>query len=168
MFGNIAALAPLLAAVVAICLAALIWRPVRRARREALVGQARQSFRIRREGLEAHFVRLASASGRPRGYRWVDCEFDNSVAFARNRRDGSISAFVGVTVCFEPAPDEADDALDSSFVDPEGSTATSYRRAGTAVFHHRSGHWSADGRVVFNLGPLQAIEHFRSEYESVA
>ena len=27
--------------------------------------------------------------------------------------------------------------------------------------------WSTDGRVLFNLNPLQAIEHFRKELEVV-
>ena len=54
--------------------------PFLRARRAARsVQQARETFHRRREWLEARFLSLAEKSGKPRGLRWVDCEFDDHV-----------------------------------------------------------------------------------------
>ena len=33
-------------------------------------------------------------------------------------------------------------------------------RSATAVFAHRRGAWTTEGRVVFNLEPNEALEHF--------
>jgi hypothetical protein len=35
------------------------------------------------------------------------------------------------------------------------------------VFHLEGSDWGTDGRVLFNLNPTQAIEHFRQELEVV-
>ncbi len=164
-------IAPMAVLAISLALVLVLWRPLRRSRQEARLREARDTFRLRREALEAKFVKLASCSGKPRGLVWADCEFENPVAFARNRRDGSISAFVGVSVTFEPELDPHEAPLDHGPLgdDPaDDDEPSSYERAGTAVFHHHSGRWSTDGRVVFNLAPIQAIQHFRSEYESVA
>jgi hypothetical protein len=40
-------------------------------------------------------------------------------------------------------------------------------RAASAIFLLDGEDWSTDGRVLFNLNPLQAIEHFRQELEVV-
>ena len=76
-----------------------VWWARRRHARS--LSHARESFRLRREWLEAEFVTRATASGKPRGLRWVDCDFDDDVAFARDRRTGRYRALVGVTIRFE-------------------------------------------------------------------
>ncbi len=40
-------------------------------------------------------------------------------------------------------------------------------RAATAVFRFDGNDWTTDGRAIFNLNPLQAIEHFQHELETV-
>ncbi len=76
-------------------------RPRRRLQLEkAQFQSARRQFPLRREWLEARFLTLATQSGLPRGLAWGDCEFDNDVAFARERVSGELRALVGVTISF--------------------------------------------------------------------
>ena len=119
--------------------------------------QQRQEFQLRREWLEARFLTLASQSGRPRGLAWVDCEFDNPVAFARDRSSGALRALVAVTIRFE--------AVEGGGM--EDVEAVSNLRAATAVFRWHGNQWEADGRAIFNLNPAQAIKHFQHELETV-
>src|SRR5262245_55600299 len=81
--------------------AALVWRPVRSALREGQYARARKDFHKQRERLEAKFLKLASHGGKPRGLRWVECDFEDDVTYARDRRSGDLSAFVAVTIAFE-------------------------------------------------------------------
>ncbi len=77
------------------------WRPYWGLRQEKMLIRARREFHLRREGLEAHFVQRAANSGKPRGLRWVDCDFDDDVTYARDRHSGRLSAFVATTISFE-------------------------------------------------------------------
>jgi hypothetical protein len=47
--------------------------------------RAIRAFKIEREVLEAKFFDLASRRGKPRGLRWLDCDWQNSVTFGRDR-----------------------------------------------------------------------------------
>jgi hypothetical protein len=132
----------------------LAWRPIRSAMRQAQLARARKDFHRQREWLEAKFLELASASGKPRGLRWTDCDFDDD---ARDRRTGELSAFVAVTIAFE--------AIEGG--DMEGVEAVGNLRAATAVFRCSKNRWYTDGRAVFNLNPTEAIAHFRDDLEIV-
>lgn len=123
----------------------------------ARVRQARAQFSLRREWLEARFLALAARSGKPRGLEWVDCEFDSSVRFARDRDSGQLRALVGVTISFEAT-------VGGGMEDVE---AVGNLRAATAVFKCEDGVWSTEGRAIFNLSPEQAIKHFEHELELV-
>jgi len=139
--------------------AVAIWRiRVRPARREAAVAQARVDFQRRREHLEAKFLHLAANSGKPRGLEWVHCEFDNGVAFARERTSDDLAAFVGVTISFEAIPGGGMEEVE----------AVGNLRAATAVFRYRDGRWETDGRTIFNLNPTEAIHRFGSQLEPLA
>lgn len=137
--------------------AALVWRPVRSALREGQLVRARKDFHRQRERLEARFLKLASHSGKPRGLRWVECEFEDDVAYARDRRSGDLSAFVAVTISFE--------AIEGGLM--EGVDAVGNQRAATAVFRFSDGAWNTDGRAIFNLNPTEAIAYFQ-DFEMVA
>jgi hypothetical protein len=126
-------------------------RPSREARDAQKFELQRRSFHRERERVEAKFVELASSSGKPRGLRWKDCDFEDGVAYARDRRSGELCAFVAVTVSFE--------AIEGGGM--EEVEAVGNLRAATAVFRHKDQHWSTDGRVIFNLKPVQAIAHFQ-------
>ena len=119
--------------------------------------RARKLFHLRREWLEARFFTLAASSGKPRGLEWVDCDFENPVSFARDRHTGRLRALVGVTVRFR--------AIDGGGMEDNPNVGN--LRAASAIFLLDGEDWSTDGRVLFNLNPLQAIEHFRQELEVV-
>ena len=63
--------------------------------------RARKRFREQRERLEARFFDLAAASGKPRGLRWTDIDFEDEVCFARDRDRGHLLALVAATISFE-------------------------------------------------------------------
>ncbi|MCA9120159.1 MAG: hypothetical protein H6822_23895 [Planctomycetaceae bacterium] len=119
--------------------------------------RARETFQIRREWLEADFVTRAESSGKPRGLRWMHCDFDDNVCFARDRRTGRYRALVGVTISFE--------AIEGGGM--EDVEAVSNLRAATVVFRLDGPEWNADGRALFNLNPTEAIEHYHNDLETV-
>jgi hypothetical protein len=142
---------------VAVLAAAVMWRPIRNRKREAQVARARQDFHRVRERLEAKFLQLASESGKPRGLEWTNCDFENEVVYARDRRTGELSAFVGVTISFEAVAGGG----------MEDVEAVGNLRAATAVFRIDHGHWATDGRAIFNLNPTEAVRHFQNELELI-
>jgi hypothetical protein len=116
---------------------------------------AKELFHRRREWLEADFLSLASASGRPRRLSWAGCDFANEVAFARDRSSGELRALVAVTISF--APNESGGLDDIS--------AETTHRAATSVFRFDGQRWTTDGRAVFNLNPEETIRRYRHELE---
>ena len=123
----------------------------------AVTEKAREEFRIRREWLEAEFVKQASRSGKPRGLAWADCDFENEVCFARDRVSGELRALVAVTIRFEAIVGGGMEHVE----------AVSNLRSATAVFLYSHSHWHTDGRAVFNLSPHETIRHFAHELEPV-
>lgn len=141
-----------------VALAAVIWHAVtwhmRRVQR-ARLRLAKALFRRRREWLEAEFLSLASATGKPRSVLWAGCEFEDAVAFARDRHTGQIRALVGVTIGLTPAEGQSFGQFD----------AEPAQREATAVFHFDGQRWMTDGRAVFNLNPEETIRRYRHELE---
>ena len=117
--------------------------------------QARARFLGQREHLEAAFFDAAAASGKPRGLRWKNCEWEREVAFALERQTGQLTALVAVTVQFE--------AVAGS--DMEGHDQVERLRNATAVFLFSGGRWHTHGRAVFNLNPEEVLTHFKNLYE---
>ncbi len=134
-----------------------LWPLVHSRLRSKFFARAKQRFFRRREWLEARFLTLAEQSGKPRGLRWANCEFDNPVSFARDRTSGHLRALVGVTIQFEAV-------VGGGMEDVE---AVSNLRAATAVFRLDGPEWETDGRAYFNLSPAQTIEHYHQELETV-
>lgn len=145
------------AALLLVVLGAVLWRPMRAARFAAAYTRARQEFHRQREWLEVRFFEAAARSGRPRGLTWTNCDFDDDVAYARDRHTFALSAFVGVTISFE--------AIKGGLM--EDVEAVGNLRAATAVFSLVRGQWTTAGRAIFNLNPTEAIAHFESELELV-
>lgn len=135
----------------------LAWRPLRSWGREVQVERARELFRLQRERLEAKFFTAAAATGKPRGLRWKDCNFENAVELARDRKSGELLALVPVTIQFE--------AIEGG--DMEGLPAVGMPRNATAVFFIQRGQWLTVGKAVFNMNPGEALEHFKNQYERV-
>jgi hypothetical protein len=142
---------------VALVVTVLCWRPLRRFGKQVQVERASESFRLQRERLEAQFVLTASATGKPRGLLWKDCQFDGAAEFVRDRHTGEIAALVGVTIQFEAIPGG----------DMEGLPAVDNLRNASAVFFFHRGQWQTVGKAVFNMNPDEAIEHFKNQYERV-
>ncbi len=119
--------------------------------------QAKKDFHAQREYLEARFVELTGASGKPRGLAWEECDFDDDVAYARDRHTNALSALVAVTVRFS--------AIEGGGM--EDVEAVDNLRAATAVFHWRDGRWATEGRVLFNMNPSEAIHYYKADLELV-
>ena len=128
-----------------------------RRRREEALKRARSEFYLRREWLEAEFLSLAKSRGLPRGLDWVDCDFDDGVAFARDRMTRELRALVAVTIRFEAIPGGG----------MEDVEAVGNLRAATVVFRYAQNKWVADGRALFNVDPDEAIQRYRNELETV-
>jgi hypothetical protein len=138
-------------------LAALLYRPARRLLRDIEFERARELFLLQRERLEAKFFELASATGKPKGLQWEDCDFQSPVSFVRDRGSGQLSAFVEVTIRFT--------AVEGGGM--EHVQAVGNLRNATAVFHYHHGQWGTGGRALFNMNPTEAIQHFQAQFEPV-
>lgn len=135
----------------------LIAPPLARRWRKREYDRAVRDFRMRRELLEAKFYDLARMQGRPRGLRWIDCDWQSDVRFARDRQTGLLTAFVAVNIQFEAEP--GSDMVDVAHV------ATV--RDAAALFHYRAGAWGTGGRALFNMNPNDAVERLSGQYELV-
>jgi hypothetical protein len=122
------------------------------------VERARELFVLQRERLEARFMTAAASTGKPRGLRWIDCDFESEIQMAREMQSGQLVALVPVTIKFE--------AIEGS--DMEDLPAVGNLRNASAVFFFQRGQWLTIGKAVFNLNPLEVIEHFKNQYERIA
>ena len=144
------------AAAVAVVIAVfLIVSPIQAAMRDSRLADARRDFHVQREWLEAKFVTLAGVRLKPDAPRWLDCEFDNDVAYVRNRSTKELAAFVAITVTVQE---------DASL----GSDESPSLRSGTAVFRFELGRWKTDGTAMLNLSPFEAVRFYRNDFEIVA
>jgi hypothetical protein len=144
--------------VLGLAAAVLLGRRLFHFGREASAARARELFKLQRERLEAQFLSAAAATGKPRGLRWVECQWEDNVTFVRERQTAHIAALVGVTIQFEAIPGS----------DMEGHSEVGNLRNASAVFFFQSGHWHTVGKAIFNMNPDEALEHFRNQYEPLA
>jgi hypothetical protein len=135
----------------------LAWRPLRRLGGAIQIERGRELFLLQRERLQPLFLPAAAATGKPRGLRWKECVFGEEVAFARDRHSRQLLALVAVAIQFE--------AVEGS--DMEDNPNVAYQRHGSAVFFFQGGHWLTSGKAVFNMSPIEALQHFQSQYEQV-
>ena len=135
----------------------LAWPRWRRRRETGRLAHACKLFHLRREWLEADFVTVGSRAIKPHGLQWSDCDFEDEAAFATDRSTRQLRAFVAVTVYFRTTEGG----------EMESGRGSTKQRDATAVFHFDGRRWLTDGRAIFNLNPLEAIEHFQHELEMV-
>ena len=133
-------------------------RPLRLARQAEKLARAQRDFHRQREQLEAKFFDHVSSSGKPRGLRWKDVDFDDDVIYARDRQNGQLKALVAIEVSFE--------AIDGGGM--EEVEAVSNVRSATAEFLYDSTRWYTQGRVYFNLAPNAAVKYLSNDLEMVA
>jgi len=143
--------------VCGVLVAALVWGPLKKRRQAREMQRAMQAFKIQRELLEAKFFDLARSLGKPRGLRWIDCDWLDSVTFARDLNDGLLTAFLAVNISFE--------AIEGG--DMEDVAAVGNIREAAALFHYRSGRWGTGGRALFNMNPHDAVTRLQDQYEPV-
>lgn len=143
-------------AVVGLAIGALLGLVVRR-RKSPRIDRAKRDFHTQRELLEAKFLQLAAATGKPRGLAWEECDFEDSVAYVRDRKTGQLSALVAVTIRFS--------AVEGGGM--EDVEAVGNLRAATGVFQWRDNRWMTEGRVLFNMNPIQALEYFGGNLEMI-
>ena len=157
MEGQLAYIVAGVVAVIAV-IAAVAWKPVAARMRAREVRQAVRLFRLQREQLEAKFFDLASMQGKPRGLRWLDCDWQDGVTFARDMNSGLLTAFVAVNISFE--------ALEGS--DMEEVEAVGTIREAAAVFHYNRRRWGTGGRPLFNMNPEDAVVRLQGQFEPVS
>lgn len=132
-------------------------RPLLTALQNREAARAFELFRGQREQLEAKFFDMASRIGKPRGLRWLACEWQDEVRCGRDRQTGMLTAFVAVNIRFE-----AIEGGDMEDVEAVGSV-----RDAAALFHFQGGQWGTGGRALFNLNPADAINRLSDQYEPV-
>ena len=157
-FLNPSVLIPVISITVVVVVVVLLWAPVRSYFRTREAERAMRLFRLQREQLKARFFALASSLGKPRGLRWVECEWQDRVTFARAVDSGLLTAFVGVEIRFE--------AIEGG--DMEGVEAVGNIRDASAVFHCQHGHWGTGGRALFNMNPDDTLERLEGQFELVS
>ena len=133
-------------------------RPLRVARQAEKIARAQRDFHRQREPLEAKFIERAAASGKPRGLRWADVDFDDDVVYARDRRSSQLKALVAVEVQFE--------AVEGGGMEHVENVALS--KAATAEFLHDGTRWITEGHIYFNLAPTAAVKYLAENMELVA
>lgn len=110
------------------------------------VSSAIAQFQRFENELQQDFFALAAQSGKPRGLRWVSCEWLPELLIVAEQESQRISAFASVNLGFE--------AIEGG--DMEGVRAVSTIRDGSAVFHFQDDGWGSAGRVIFNMNPTRA------------
>jgi hypothetical protein len=145
-------------AVVVVVAVAVLWRRLRTFGAQVQVERAREMFKLQRDSLEAKFHQAASASGKPRGLCWRQCQWGQAVEFVRDRHTGQLAALVALTIQFEAVAGG----------DMEGLPAVANLRNASGVFFFQAGQWSTVGRAIFNLNPDEAAAHFSGQYEKLA
>ena len=144
-------------AVVAISLAVALWWAAVRHPRRTTIERARKLFHLQRERLEFRFFQLAANSYKPRGLDLVDCDFEDEISFARDRHNGRLRSYVGVTIRFR--------AIEGGGMEDNPNVGN--LKAGSAEFRLDGSDWGTDGKVHFNVNPVEAIQRYRQELELV-
>ena len=139
-------------------IAALVVPPLLRRLLQRQTRLAIAEFRLRREALEARFFDLARRQGKPRGLRWIQCDWQESVTFGRDLQSQLLTAFVSVEVHFE--------AIEGG--DMEDVEAVGTIRDATALFHYSNGKWGTGGKALFNMNPHDALTRLTGQFEPIA
>jgi hypothetical protein len=137
--------------------AGIAWVLMKPARSRRDIARAREQFDKRRAEYQRQFLAAASATGKPRGLAWKNCDLQDGLLLARDRGSNELLALVGVTVSFE--------AIEGGGM--EEVEAVGNLRAATAVFHWNGSDWTTQGRAVFNLEPREALARFGESLEQV-
>lgn len=128
----------------------------RRAWRKRL-DRSRASLQAMWTSLEEQFLVSAAATGKPRGLVWKKSRFHDSATLVCDRATGDIYALVGITVAFEAAVGGG----------MEEVAAVSNLRCATALLEWRDRQWTTAGRVLFNMEPQEAANHYAKHLDPI-
>lgn len=123
----------------------LLQRPIRLFLEDLHVDQARESFHLQREWLEARFVTALERADPGEAARWEEARWRDEVLWARDRQSRCLLALV--CVHFQVGPFD-------------------HGRVATAVFEYRKRRWCADGKRLDEIRPDQVVGRNRP-YEPV-
>ncbi len=156
------------------------WIWVRRLRCFPPLDQLRRDFHWQRERLEAKLVQLADEQVKnEQGQNGISCsdrfDFDDDVAYVRNRYTGELSSLVTVTIRRQaesgPAnPDPTSQApLPRNRFASRADTFSLHGRlqVATAIFRHDGTRWETDGRIIFHLNPSETVRFYRHDLEMI-
>jgi len=130
----------------------MVWAPrLRRTVRLHRLREIRRRFHQQRERLEMKFLCLATQGTLAPDVPWMDCEFEDEVAYVRNRRSGQLCALVGILL-----------RKRDPWAEPPPSGVC---RVGTAIFRFARNRWDTDGRAVLNLSPSETIRFYQDALE---
>ncbi|VAX39763.1 hypothetical protein MNBD_PLANCTO02-32 [hydrothermal vent metagenome] len=138
-------------------LVVLLIKPLARWVELRVVKRGIERFRIEREQLEACFFDKASRLGKPRDLRWLTCDWQKDVTFAKDKDSGFLTAFVAVNISFE--------AVEGG--DMEDVAAVGTIREAAALFHYNNGHWGTGGRALFNMSPTDALLRLQEQFTPI-
>lgn len=131
--------------------------PLARWMKQREADRAATAFRLQRESLEAKFFKLASQSGKPRGLRWVKCDWQPGLTFAREAHSGLLAAFATIELHFE--------AIEGG--DMEDVAAVGTVRDACALFHYQLGQWGTGGKALFNMNASDVVEKLQGQFVAV-
>lgn len=143
--------------IVLLVLIIVLGKPLLRRLQRQQAERAMTLFRRQREQLEAKFFDMASRLGKPRGVRWLDCDWQDRVTFGRDLKTGMLTAFAAVEIRFEALPGS----------DMEDIEHVGKLRDAAALFHFEGGAWGTGGRALFNMNPTDALARLHDQYEPV-
>jgi hypothetical protein len=146
-----------IAAIAILASAGLAYLARRKRARLATRHHALSHFATTSRELEGKFLEAAAATGKPRGLRWMACQLGEPL-FAVATATGDLVALAPATISFE--------AVEGGGM--EDVEAVGNLRSATAVFVHRGGAWTTDGRILFNLEPHEAMTRLGAMLEPVA
>ncbi len=118
---------------------------------------ALRRFQLHSEQLQDAFYQRAANSGKPRGLRWVQCDWLPEQKLVRETSTGLLTLLVAVNISFE--------AVEGG--DMEDVAAVGDIRDASAVFHYKDGRWGTGGRALFNMPPSVAAARLVDSFEPV-
>jgi hypothetical protein len=123
----------------------ILRRPFRLSFERMHVDHARDLFHQQREWLEARFLKALSRVDPEEGLRWEEAHWHDEVLWARDRQTRRLLALIGVHFDSDP------------FDDPLGARP----RHATALFEFRKGRWVAEGKLLDELRPAEAVLRYQ-------
>ncbi|HRA90063.1 MAG TPA: hypothetical protein PK992_18390 [Planctomycetaceae bacterium] len=113
------------------------------------------SFDRDRDRHQREYFQRAASTGRPRGLRWIGCEWLSHRVILLDRTTQQPNLLVSINLRFE--------AVEGG--DMEDVAAVANVRDACAVFQWTANAWQTSGRTLFNMNPDEARERLAGSYE---